>query len=109
MIAALQDEGYIISTANHHLGLITGGLEIKDIHKWDKFWGKDTYRTTRRIEASATVQKRNGHIRVRINFVAKALTNTGGILWSEPITDLSTYQNIFQKVDKSLFLEREKV
>jgi hypothetical protein len=74
VIAALQDEGYIISTANHQLGLITGSLEITDTHRWDKFWRKNTYRTARRVEASATIQVRADLTRIRINIVAKALT-----------------------------------
>lgn len=109
VIAALQDEGYIISTANHQLGLVTGGLEVRDLDKWNRFWGKNTYRTTRRIEASATVHARDDRTRVRINIVAKAMTNTGGVLWSEPITDVIAYQKLFEKIDKSLFLAREKV
>lgn len=109
VIAALQDEGYIISLANDRLGLVTGGLEIEDVDGWNRFWGRNTYRTARRVEASATVQGRPDGIRIRINIVAKSLTNTGGILTSEPIVNRAEYQRLFDRIDKSLFLEREKV
>ena len=116
VIAALQDEGFIISTANPELGLITAAMEVRDEDKatkgWAEFWygpGMGTYQTTKRFEASATVQKHKNVIRVRINIVAKAITNAGGIVWSQPVYDAKIYQNIFAKVDKSLFLIKEDI
>lgn len=118
VIAALQDEGFIISAANNELGLITAAMEVGDVDKgtkgWSEFWygpGMGTYQTTKRFEASATVQKGESasKMRVRINIVAKALTNAGGIVWSQPVTDSKVYQNIFSKVDKSVFLAKGKL
>jgi hypothetical protein len=116
LIAALQDEGFIISAANPELGLVTAAMEIRDEDKgtksWVEFWygpGIGTYRTTKRLEASATVQKQGAAVRVRINIVAKALTNAGGVVWSQPVYDAKVYQDIFSKVDKAVFLEKEKV
>jgi len=116
VIAALQDEGFIISAANPELGLITAAMEVRDEDKgtkgWAEFWygpGMGTYQTTKRFEASATVQKHKSAVRVRINIVAKALTNAGGIVWSQPVYDAKVYQDIFAKVDKSVFLAKENI
>lgn len=116
VIAALQDEGYIISGANTELGLITAAMEIFEEDKATKayieFWygsGMGTYQTTKRLEASATVREHEGKIRVRINIVAKAISNTGGTLWSQPVYNIAAYQELFSKIDKAIFLEKEKI
>lgn len=116
VVAALQDEGYIISAANPEIGLVTAAMEVVDLDKSTKavaeFWwgsGMGTYQTTKRFEASATVQKHNNVVRVRINIIAKALTNAGGIIWSQPVYEAKVYQDIFSKVDKSVFLEKENI
>lgn len=116
VIAALQDEGFIISTVSLDLGLVTSAMEVRDEDKgtkgWSEFWygpGMGTYQTTKRFEASATVQKLTTSVRVRINIVAKALTNTGGIVWSQPVYELDVYQKIFSKVDKSVYLSKESM
>ena len=116
VIAALQDEGFIISTANQELGLITASMEVNDEDKGSKQWvelwygkGMGNYQTTRRYDASATVQAKDEDIRVRINITAKAMTNSGGIIWSQTVADPAFYQAIFSKIDKSLFLEKEKI
>lgn len=116
VIAALQDEGFIISTVNLDIGLVTSAMEVRDEDKgtkgWSEFWygpGMGTYQTTKRFEASATVQKQATTVRVRINIVAKALTNAGGIVWSQPVYEKDVYQKIFSKVDKSVFLGKESM
>ena len=116
VIAALQDEGFIISTVNLDLGLVTAAMEIRDEDKGTKGWseffygpGMGTYQTTKRFEASATAQKQATTVRVRINIVAKALTNAGGIVWSQPVYEADVYQKIFSKVDKSVFLGKESM
>ncbi|UCG79508.1 MAG: hypothetical protein JSV21_07285 [Nitrospirota bacterium] len=114
VIAALQDEGFIISAADPGLGLVTAAMEVRDEDKLSKAWSKmaygmGSYQTTRRFEASATVQTLERSVRVRINIIVKALANTGGILWSQPVYEADVYQNIFAKVNKSVFLAKEKL
>jgi len=116
VIAALQDEGFIISSSNPELGLVTAAMEqiAEDTatKSHQAFWygkGMGTYQTTKRWEASATIGKHSEGVRVRINIVAKALTNTGGIAWSQPVYAADIYQTIFSKVDKAIFLEKEKI
>lgn len=116
VISAFQDEGFIITNANSELGLITSGMEIfeedKATKQWIEFWygsGMGTYQTTKRFEASATVRQHGDVIRVRINVVAKAISNTGGIIWSQPVYDSKVYQGLFSKIDKAVYLEKEKI
>jgi hypothetical protein len=116
VIAALQDEGFIISSSNPELGLVTAAMEKYEVDTATKsraeFWqgaGSGTYQTTKRWEASASINKHGEVVRVRINIVAKALTNTGGLVWSQPVYEADIYQTIFSKVDKAVFLEKEKI
>ncbi|MBF0284320.1 MAG: hypothetical protein HQL51_07660 [Magnetococcales bacterium] len=117
LIAALQDEGYVISAANSSLGLVTAAVEFPDVDSTTKsmveFWkgaGMGTYQTVRRVEVSGTVNALSkSSVRIRINIVAKALNNAGGSVWSAPVQEPKPYQDLFSKVDKALFLEREKM
>ena len=68
-----------------------------------------TYQTTKRFEATGTIRKHQNIIRVRINIVAKALTNTGGIVWSQPVNEWQFYQNLFSKIDKAIFIEKQNI
>ena len=116
VVSALQDEGFIISNADSTLGIITAALEIYEEDKATKDWlkfnyggGVGTYQTTKRIETSSNIREYGGKIRVRINIVAKALSNTGGIIWSQPVQDAQVYQNIFAKINKAVFLEKQNL
>lgn len=116
LIAALQDDGYIVSSANEALGLVTAAMEVNmedtGTKNASEFWmgpGSGTYQTTKRHEVSATASSHANSVRIRINIVAKALTNTGGMIWSQPVLDAATYQSIFSKIDKSVFLQKQKM
>ncbi len=116
VIAAFQDEGFIITTASPELGLVTAVMESYEVDKSTKrtveFWygsGMGTYQTTKRYESSTTIEKFGKGIRIRINIVEKALSNTGGNIWSQPVYDAKIYQNVFSKIDKALFIEKEKI
>jgi len=116
VIAALQDDGFIISNADLDLGLISASVESYQLDEATKsyveFWygaGRGTYQTTKRIEASVTVQQHGETIKVRINLLAKAITNAGGLVWSQPIYDARVYQNLFAKVDKAVYLEKQNL
>ena len=116
VIASMQDEGYIVSTANENLGLISSAKEIfqedTSTKNYVEFWygsGIGTYQTTKRFEATGTIRKHQNVIRVRINIVAKTLTNTGGIVWSQPVNEWQFYQNLFSKIDKAIFIEKQNI
>jgi hypothetical protein len=116
VIAALMDEGFIINETNAELGLISAAKEVyeldeatKNIAEFNFGSGAGTYQTTLRSEASATVSKHGEVVRVRINIVQKAVSNAGGNIWSQPLYDMNTYQAIFSKVDKAVFIEKENI
>ncbi|CAK0775651.1 conserved hypothetical protein [Gammaproteobacteria bacterium] len=116
IIAALQDEGYIISNVNERLGLITAAMErreedteLKNHVRFMYGAGIGTYQTTKRFEASVTTTEHERVISLRINIIEKALSNSGGVIWSQPVQDTMTYQNIFSKIDKSVFLQKQKL
>lgn len=115
LIASLQDEGFIIESTDSQLGLISAVKEITETDEKDKafqeFWvGKATgYQTSKRITASCTVATIGKETKVRVNLTAKGMTESGGSLWSQPIDNPEVYQNIFSKIDKSIFLQKENL
>ena len=111
VIASLQDQEFIITNASEKLGLVTAYKDIEEVDAWTKFWvgPQGSYQTIRRIEANVTVREEGKFVRIRINLLAKGILNTGGTLWLRPIYDPEAYQKIFFKIDKSLFIEKEKI
>lgn len=116
VIAALMDEGFIINATDNSLGLITAAKEVyavdeatKNIAEFNYGSGSGTYQTTLRSEASSVVNQYGDLVRVRITIVQKSVSNAGGNIWSQPLLDSKIYQSIFSKVDKSVFLEKEKI
>lgn len=111
VVASLQDQEFIVTNANENLGLVTAYKDIEETDEWTRFWvgAQGSYQTIRRIEVNATVRQEGKIIKIRINLVAKGMTNTGGVIWTRPIYDLEAYQKIFSKIDKSLFIEKEKI
>jgi len=113
VIAALQDEGYLIDNANETLGVVTASREDDTALPGAKEWAEGsynmTYETVQRTLVSASVSKVAGQLKIRINIVRKAFNQNGGVIWSVPIQDGAQYQRLFSKVDKSLFLNREEI
>lgn len=113
--AALQDEGYSIETANTELGLITAKRVIDDADTSTRdaqvFWrgfAKD-YRTARSWTVTANIAEIGEKLRIRISLVEQELSETGGVMYSQPVTEQEPYQALFSKVDKSVFLQRNKL
>ena len=116
VIAALQDDGFIVSYADKDVGLITAFVDSYEVDDVTKDWVLMTerrsatpYQTTKRVEASATVQKYGDVVRVRINLLIKALTNAGGLVWSQPVYNAKVYQKLFAKVDKAVYLQKQNL
>ncbi len=115
VISAFQDEGYLINSANEILGVVTASFDVKSkIDEATKRYVEDwtynaTYQTITRYEISASVSERNRGLRIRVNIAKKALNQNGGVIWSVPVQEPTFYQTLFSKIDKSLFLAREKI
>lgn len=114
VITALQDEGFTIQNYDKDIGLISAYVEYNQVDEASKEWRtgnlQNGWQTIKKIESSTTVTLiGKNQYRVRINLVQKGIADTGGVLWSQPVDNPKTYQTIFSKVDKSLFLQSENL
>lgn len=115
MLNVLQDDGYIVKNANVELGLLTATKEV-DVENEDQAfvatlisgrearWNKNSI-----IESSANVSEHGNQTRVRINFQLKTLNNKGEVVDVKQIEDSKYYQEFFAKVDKGIFIQKEKL
>jgi hypothetical protein len=115
LLNVLQDEGFIVKNAVVDLGLISAEKEV-DIEGFGEkflallFLGANaTWRKNLILEATANVSEFGDKTRVRINFQAKILDNAGRVVKIEQVDDEKYYQDFFSKVDKGIFIEREKI
>ena len=109
-LSALQDEGFNISTSNTELGLIVAINTIDSNAGCIVKAGGSTCERSIRTTASATIQKKSKNkTQVRIAIVREGISGTNGVMWSRQVSDTNTYQNIFSKVDKAIFLQKENL
>jgi hypothetical protein len=117
VISALQDQGFVISMIDNKMGLVTASMDITKVDKATKTWSalfssaptSAIYQTNLHFLANATVRDDGNLTVIRISIVEQSRTNTGGVLWSQPVYDQKIYQKIFQEINKSLFLEKANV
>lgn len=115
MLNVLQDDGFIVKNAVMDLGLLSAEKSV-DIENpteagWAKFWwGKQaTFKKASIIECTGNISEFGKQTRVRINFQVKVLDNKGGIVEVKQIEDEKYYQDFFSKVDKGIFIQKEKL
>lgn len=124
VLGALQDEGFIVKTTDAELGLITATREsaqpVSDARKVGRALAivmtygaaallpgpKDASSI---LEATANVAAFGQETRLRINFQLKRLENGNRVKDVQTVLDGRVYQEFFSKVDKGLFLQREKL
>lgn len=115
LLNVLQDDGYIVKNANVELGLLTATKEVDVENKnaalvaallggRDARWSKNSI-----IESSANVSEHGKQTRVRINFQLKTINNHGEVMDVKQIEDQAHYQEFFSKVDKGIFIQKEKI
>ena len=130
MLNVLQDDGFVVKNAVMDLGLLTATKEIQLDNRSasNKYWtdavdlvfdprgssGRNRTATQdvrfnkfKQIEVSINVSELGRRCKVRANFQAKILDNTGSPVEVSPITDSKFYQDFFVKVDKGIFLQRQ--
>ena len=111
----LQDDSYIIKEANVDLGLLTAQKEVDVSNQTEAvlttiFAGAQArYKKNSIIEASANVSDFGTQTKVRINFQSKVMDNHGGVISVKQVDDMKFYQEFFAKVDKAVFLAKEKL
>lgn len=118
MLNVLQDEGFIVYNANPLLGFIYG---VKDFDTSDpnidisKEFGLSKSRLNwngvkvATIETTANITEYGKSMRVRINFKRKLLNIYGNAQFIDDINDENYYQDFFSKVDKAIFLQKQKI
>ena len=115
IVNVLQDDGFIIRNAESELGVVNATKDTDIEDRTESFaatvfnganasWSKSTT-----IECSANVSEFGKETRVRLNFQKKVLDNFGRIITVETIDDLGFYRDFFSRVDKGIFLEKEKI
>lgn len=120
MLNVLQDDGFVVKNAVTDLGLLTATKEIQlaDKSASSVYWlealsgrGRSSqdnrYNKFKQIEVSVNVSEQGRRSKVRANFQAKILDNTGNPVDVFPISDPKFYQDFFSKVDKGIFLQRQ--
>lgn len=118
MLNVLQDEGFIVNNANPLLGFISGG---KDFDVYDKtinfqkefghsrLWLINKKVKVAIIETTANVTEYGNEIKVRINFKRKLLNVYGNALKIDDINQEDYYKDFFAKVDKAIFIQKQKI
>ncbi len=118
ILNVLQDEGYIICSANSLLGFIYG---IKDFDTSDsnvdisKEFGLSKSRLNLNgikvatLEVNANVTEYGNTLRVRVNFKRKLLNTYGNAQFIDDVSDEDFYKDFYKKVDQSLFLQKQKI
>lgn len=115
LLNVLQDDEYIVKNANVDLGLLTATKEVDVENKGEAFmlsllagkearWNKNSI-----IECSANVSEYGTQTRVRVNFQLKTMNNKGEVVGVKQIDDSKYYQEFFSKVDKGIFIQKEKL
>lgn len=115
MLNVLQDDGYIVKNANVDLGFLNATKEV-DVERsgeafWSTFWLGESARWKKNsiIEVTANVSEFGTESRVRVNFQAKMMDNRGVVMKIEQVGDQKFYQDFFAKVDKGVFIQKEKL
>lgn len=118
MLNVLQDEGFIVYNANPLLGFIYG---VKDFDTSDpnidisKEFGLSKARLNLNgvkvatVETTANITEYGKSMRVRVNFKRKLLNVYGNAQFIDDINDENYYQEFFSKVDKAIFLQKQKI
>lgn len=118
MLNVLQDEGFIVYNANPLLGFISGTKEFDVSDKSidiSKDFGVSKAKLNMNgirvamIEATSNVTEYGNEIKVRVNFKRKLLNMYGNAQIINDIDDEKYYQDFFAKVDKAIFLQKQKL
>jgi len=115
MLNVLQDDGFIVKNAVLDLGLLSAEKTLDVEKKSEAFWStfflgaNARWKKASVIECTGNITEFGDTTKVRVNFQLKMLDNKGGIVKIEQISDEKYYQDFFSKVDKGIFLQKEKL
>lgn len=115
MMHVLQDDGYVIKNAVLDLGLLSAEKNADIEKKGEAFAARllegvnARWKKQEILEASANVSEFGNRTRVRINFQRKTMDNFGCPNDVQTILDEYVYQQFFNKVRNSLFIQQENI
>lgn len=113
VVEAFQDQGFMVKNVVPQVGLISATREVEVENGDEAFlkrfmlgqnavWSKNAA-----IEATANVKTQGGKTKIRANFQEKILNNHGGVDTVNTIDDPKFYQDFFDKIGKSIFIEKQ--
>lgn len=115
VLNVLQDDGFIVTNADSELGFITAKKETDVQDGLETFMAafangaQARYRKNQVMEASVNITEFGAQTRVRAVFQTKVLDNFGGVVSVAQVEDGNFYQDFFAKVDKGIFIEKQRL
>ncbi|MBY0500962.1 MAG: hypothetical protein K2P93_03060 [Alphaproteobacteria bacterium] len=115
VVEAFQDQGFMVKNVVPQVGLVSASREVDMEDKGEVFlrqffMGRDAlWRKNALIEATANVKTQSGKTKVRASFQEKVMNNVGGVDSVYTIEDPKFYQDFFDKIGKSIFIEKQKI
>ncbi len=115
LVNVLMDDGYIVQVANTELGVVSASRQVGVENKMHVLLARLTrdpdlrWDRTQIIEVTANVGSYAGQTRVRASFQVKKVDNVGAVSKIHPYGDESLYRDFFTRIDKSIFIEKEKL
>lgn len=115
VVQGLQDAGFQVRNASRELGLVNAVSERGaggGTPTWVRvlFWAYSPLfpkSRTEVVELTATVTETEGSARVRLLAQRKTVGDGGEVKESRLVEEPELYQQIFARIDKALFLERQ--
>jgi len=105
LLNVLQDDGFIVQTANADIGLITATKEHTERH-WYFIFAKDI---TDAWTCSVNVSPFGQQTKVRVNVQETIKTWPDNTERTAPVDDPAFYRDFFARVDKGIFIQKEKL
>lgn len=115
MMNVLQDEGFNVKNVHLDLGFLTSVKEVDEESSGMRFWTalfgapEVRWKKSTIIDATANVSEYGKQTKVRVNFQIKQLDNFGNMITVRQIQEADYYLDFFMKVDKSIFIQKERL
>ena len=108
VIAILQDQGYMVKSVSHELGVITAELDTNIERFSSKFWaylfsGKNArWKKHSVVEITSNITEDQGRTKVRINLLVRVFDNLGRVVNVHQILDEQAYIDFFNQLQRGL-------
>lgn len=108
MLTVLQDQGYMVKSVSHDIGILTAELDTNIGSFSSKFWaylfsGKNArWKKHSVIELTSNINEENGNTKIRINYLVRVFDNLGRVVDVHQILEDEAYLEFFNKIQKGL-------